>query len=343
MTKKKFLNELQKKMQKLETRLECEKTLEYFSEVIDDMVEGGMTEEAAIEKLGSVESIIESIQDGFSKEYTEKSGNGEYVTDVKAIGVDNIIFNDTDNAVVFETSKDDDYHITTHETEFKGYNIEQDGNDIRIDSFEKAKARSIFGFNHNIRTYPVIIKLPRTFSGNIISKTTNGSIQINGISAKDIYAKTINGSACVDGVSVGNGKLEVETKNGAIRATSIAGIHTELHTSNGSITLVGVATPKLNVSTSNGRINVSSIAAETFSANSSNGSIQFDSVAVSKSITLHTSNGRICGTLAGKMSDYAITSGTSNAKNNLPNGTSGAIKLDVSTSNARIDVQFSEN
>ncbi len=341
MNKKEFLNELETKLIKSGKRAECENTLGYFDEVIDDMVEGGMTESEATKKLGDIDTIVESIQCD-TLEMPNELKNGEYVTDVKATGVANIIYNDTNNAVVFEASKDDDYHITTHETEFKGYNIKQNGNDIKIVSFEKSRVKSFFGFNQNIRTYPVIIKLPRAFSGNIISKTTNGSIQINGISANDINAKTTNGSARVESVSVGGGKLEVETRNGAIRVQNLAASHTELHTSNGSITLANVATPKLNVSTSNGSINISSIAAETMSATSSNGSIQFGSIAVSNSITLHTSNARICGTLAGKMSDYAITSGTSNAKNNLPNGTNGAIRLDVSTSNGRIDVRFSE-
>lgn len=345
MNKKEFLNELEKKIVKLGTRAECKRTLEYFSEVIDDMIESGMTEGEAIEKLGSVELIIDSIQDEFSDEYNEEPTNGEYITDIVAPNVENIIYEDKNQAVRYEMSGDENYHITTYETDEKGYLIEQEGNNIKIISYKKDKFKTIkkFFFNSdNLKIKPVIIKLPRTFSGNIISKTTNGSIQINGISANDINAKTTNGSAHVESVSVGGGKLEVETRNGAIRVQNLAATHTELHTSNGSITLANVATPKLNVSTSNGSINISSIAAETMSATSSNGSIQFGSIAVSNSITLHTSNARICGTLAGKMSDYAITSGTSNAKNNLPNGTNGAIRLDVSTSNGRIDVQFSE-
>lgn len=342
MTKKEFLNELEKKIVKLGTRAECKRTLEYFSEVIDDMIESGMTEGEAIEKLGSVELIIDSIQDEFSDEYNEGPTNGEYITDVKATGVANIIFEDTNNGVIFEASTDDDYHITTHEDEYKGYEINQSGNDIKIVSFEKNRLRSFFGFNQNIKSYPVIIKLPRSFGGNIIAKTTNGAIKINGISANDINAKTTNGSVQLENVSVGGGKLEVETKNGALRVQNIATNYAELHTSNGSVTLTSVATPKLRVSTSNGSMNLSCITAQTMNATSSNGSIQFNAIAVSDSIALHTSNARISGTLAGKMSDYAITSGTSNGKNNLPNGTSGAIKLDVSTSNGRIDVQFSE-
>ena len=342
MNKKEFLYELETKLIKSGKGAECENTLGYFDEVIADMVESGMTESEATKKLGDIDAIVESIQCDTVEMPNSKEKNGEYVTDVKATGVANIIFDDTNNGVIFEASTDDDYHITTHEDEYKGYEIKQSGNDIKIVSFEKNRLRSFFGFNQNIKSYPVIIKLPRSFGGNIIAKTTNGAIKINGISANDINAKTTNGSAQLENVSVGGGKLEVETKNGALRVQNIATNYAELHTSNGSVTLTSVATPKLIVSTSNGSMNLSCITAQTMNATSSNGSIQFNAIAVSDSIALHTSNARISGTLAGKMSDYAITSGTSNGKNNLPNGTSGAIKLDVSTSNGRIDVQFSE-
>lgn len=345
MTKKEFLCELESKLIKIGKSTESKKTIEYFDEVISDMIESGMTENDAVEKLGNIDSIIDSIRDELTTDpIPVEKKKGEYVTDVVAGSVENLIYDDKNNSVIIESSPDDEFHITTHETEQKGYNISQSGNDIKIIAFEKEgfkKIRSIFGFTSvNEKTYPVIIKIPRTFSGNIDSKTTNGSAQIKGVAANNITLKTRNGSVRIESISTTY--IDADTTNGSITVNSVASDHTELHTTNGSITLNSIASPTINASTSNGTVHLSSIAGSSLNVSTSNGTVDFRSISVSGTVIFHSSNGKIVGTLAGKMSDYAITSNTSNAKNNLPNGTSGEIKLDVSTSNGRIDVHFSE-
>ena len=63
MTKKEFLCELESKLIKIGKSTESKKTIEYFDEVISDMIESGMTENDAVEKLGNIDSIIDSIRD----------------------------------------------------------------------------------------------------------------------------------------------------------------------------------------------------------------------------------------------------------------------------------------
>ena len=343
MNKNEFLNELEKRIVKLGNRAECEKTLEYFSEVIDDMIESGMTESAAIEKLGSIDSIIESIQDEFSDEYTEKLTNGEYVTDISAQNVMNIVYEGRNQGVRYEASPDDDYQITTYETDEMGYFIKQDGNDLKIIYYKKEIIKSVKKFFLNLDstiTKPVIIKIPKTFRGNINSTTSNGSVHIVGIAANDIRVTSSNGA--IRSIAVATPHLYAKSSNGSIRLDDTAADKIELYTSNGAINMNDTATKTIVMSTSNGPIRLGTIAAEIIDASSSNGRIEFEHIAVSNRLSLKTSNARISGTLAGKMSDYAIRSGTNNGKNNLPNGTNGVISLDVFTSNGRIDVSFSD-
>ena len=95
----------------------------------------------------------------------------------------------------------------------------------------------------------------------------------------------------------------------------------------------------LKMVTSNGSISAVNVSAPKFIAHTSNGSIKVQGIN-SGEITIATANGSIAGTIPGRMEDYAITSKTSNGKNNLPNGTAGAKKLDVRTSNGSISVDF---
>ena len=60
MTKDEFLRELDARLDALPSG-EREKSLDYYSEIIDDMTENGCTEEEAVAQLGPIEKIAEEI------------------------------------------------------------------------------------------------------------------------------------------------------------------------------------------------------------------------------------------------------------------------------------------
>ena len=60
MTKKEFLDELREKISKLPYD-EVEEHLSFYSEMIDDSIEDGLTEEEAVNKIGNVDKIAEEI------------------------------------------------------------------------------------------------------------------------------------------------------------------------------------------------------------------------------------------------------------------------------------------
>ena len=60
MNKQQFMDALRQGLSQLPPE-EIEKQLAYYSELIDDMVEDGMTEYEAVERLGSVQDIYEDI------------------------------------------------------------------------------------------------------------------------------------------------------------------------------------------------------------------------------------------------------------------------------------------
>ena len=60
MNKQEFLNELQKKLFSLE-QSDIDKYKDYYSEMIDDRIEDGLSEEEAVFDLGEIENIISQI------------------------------------------------------------------------------------------------------------------------------------------------------------------------------------------------------------------------------------------------------------------------------------------
>ena len=61
MNKELFLRILQRELAEY-TQDEIQKSLSFYSEMIDDRVEDGMTEEEAVKSLGSIEEIVEQIK-----------------------------------------------------------------------------------------------------------------------------------------------------------------------------------------------------------------------------------------------------------------------------------------
>ena len=60
MTKSEFLEELKHKLSKLPA-YEIKKTVSFYAECIDDRIEEGMTEEAAVSALGNINDIVNEI------------------------------------------------------------------------------------------------------------------------------------------------------------------------------------------------------------------------------------------------------------------------------------------
>lgn len=215
----------------------------------------------------------------------------------------------------------------------------------------------------------LIITVPRDYDlFSLVSITTsNSKVIIDDIhSDAEIYVKTSNGSIRATNLDVSeislttsNSRVEllsvfaddlvvVKTSNGNVSANDVTAKNLSLITSNSSISAEDIITKDLSLTTSNGDLTLNRITAETqITAVTSNSSIKIDDID-SKSITLNTSNGSVTGYVTGNKSDYVITSRTSNAKNNLDSdfgsGAGGenspSRKLNVKTSNARIEINF---
>mgnify|MGYP003308261641 CR=1 FL=1 len=71
MTKSEFLIILEKELKSL-TVEERNKTITYYSELISDMIESGLTQEEAVEKLGKAEDIAKEIVDAARENKRER-------------------------------------------------------------------------------------------------------------------------------------------------------------------------------------------------------------------------------------------------------------------------------
>ena len=77
MNKEQFLSELSRRLDGLNGN-DLYRTLEYYAEMIDDRMEEGMSEEAAVAALGDAEAIAREImQDAPARESAKREERGE--------------------------------------------------------------------------------------------------------------------------------------------------------------------------------------------------------------------------------------------------------------------------
>lgn len=182
--------------------------------------------------------------------------------------------------------------------------------------------------------------------------TSNAAIELHGVLATALELKTSNAKVIVDNVAAfgepdQQGELQptlsrIASSNGALQLSGLSTLGPlECTSSNGSLKMRGVAVQgALNCVTSNGSIHMDDVSVqETASIRTSNASISLDRL-LARDIALKTNNGSIKGSVIGQLSDFAVDSHTSNAKNSLPSNTSGPRKLSAHTSNANISLEF---
>lgn len=160
----------------------------------------------------------------------------------------------------------------------------------------------------------LVVNLPNKYYEEIILKTSNGKVKINGFKLDNLMIKTSNGSISAENIS--SNKIHLSTSNGKILLNDISAPIINGTTSNGSITAKDVNSINLSISTINGKINFTDIESDNITGKTSNSSIELRG-GKGKRIVLKTSNGSI---VCNEINEEEIS------------------ELNLSTSNSSIDV-----
>ena len=148
------------------------------------------------------------------------------------------------------------------------------------------------------------VTVPDDLEGELDISNTSGSIQIAGLAAKQVAIDNVSGNITLEAAS-SESDLKVKNTTGTITLTDVA------------------AEGNVDVDNTTGKILVENLKSE-------------------GNTSLKTVTGSIKGTIAGKESDYRISSKVVTGKNSLNNSGSGTRKLTVSTTTGSIDLSFTK-
>ena len=322
MSKKSFLRQLSFRLLFM-NREQKQSVLEYYSEMIDDYIEDGYSEEEAVKKLGDINDIVRNIKEASGEkqsifDYPEKQ------FDIDMDIIDAVDFSLINRSFNIEKSEDDQIHLEYNENERDRIEIEIEDKKLIVKNIVESNNVINFMINNTIVPH-ITLFLPEHNNKIIIVNTKNGGIKVKGVlNIKEATFNTTNGGININNIYVLE-KLQVSTKNGGIKVQNTSANDINISTSNGGINLV-------NIDSNNDIV-----------SKTSNGTIYFEHISSLKNIHLITSNSSIKGNIDDSMSNYSIETSTSNGKSNLPNkfGT-GNKKLTAHTFNGSINIVFNK-
>ena len=234
---------------------------------------------------------------------------------VNALGIEEIRIKARNMPVKVTSSQVDEITIHYYTCEEDPYEVSLDGSILTLKYLNENLSQSTDTNPH------VEVIVPTEYAGAFQLDTSNASVNVSGLnSVRDVH---------------------INTSNAPIGLEHFASDQFVAYTSNGEVTLDEVSVSgAVDVKSSNGTLSARQVTAgDKLIMTTSNGRISIDQAA-SAVIELSTSNGSISGSVEGKRSDYAITSGTSNGDNSLRDGGKGAYMLTAHTSNGNINIRF---
>lgn len=250
MKKNEFMKELKNGIVKL-SEDERQKTLDYFTEMLDERIEEGMSEEEAVTSIGSVDEAIKNVLaevpvvSGTTKNDPEerKAITGEFSS---------VAINDVCRDINFYITDDNNCHVEYKEIPGLNTIIGIEGDCLRINAEDNRrwfeKLRINFRGKGSLNVY-----LPEKMYLELKANTVSGDLKFGAVQAKILRGTTVNGDVCFSNIKCD--ELHVHTTNGDVR---VEGDPKELHIStvNGDVSGVLKSSKIFHVSTVVGDVRV---------------------------------------------------------------------------------------
>lgn len=288
MTKKEFLDALLPELRKTLPADEVVGAMEYYEECINDRMEDGLTEEEAVQSLGSIDDILHSEKAETNAPRTEDpQASREFHTIVAdVVSADVQILLNPNKAGIVEVPHTDRSNVdvqvqngvlTIHEHVWK-----RNGSIFNISFFTAKNDIVIYVSDRQ----PLITLRVSTVSGDITAdgvwvergvelKSTSGDIDLqNAKIGGDLAVTSRSGDLDVRHVH-GNGNLQFSSLSGDIDTTDVCGNRAiSLDAKSGDLDLRDVAAGNISAKTVSGDIDVHNLSAEMATLNTTSGDIE---------------------------------------------------------------------
>lgn len=347
MNKEQYLRTLRSLIREL-PQSERKTVIDFYREIIEDKIESGQTEQEAVAGLGDVSVLAQKIlaenpkrrhyganrvagivlatffgvlivagvafhtlkvtnsantTAGYSANSNGEADKMEIKTAAAQVSQTKSIYIDVRNrAVNLARGEGDTIQISYQTDNFNEFTFSNTGGVMKLVGRSRDNFDIFHFFNFRNDFGPITVSVPESYEGEVNLHSGNGSITVGELSHAS--------------------KLTCDT-------------------SNARIVINDVQAETVSATTSNGRIQLEKLTASRVDADTSNAEISLQNL-TSPDVTLTTSNGGIRGNLVGHEEDYTIRTDTSNGSCTPAGRQGGSKRLTADTSNASINIEFTE-
>lgn len=296
---------------------DAEEMLDFYREMIEDRMEDGMEEEAAVEQLGSVEDILARCVQGLTVTHTapeagKAPNRGISRVEIREREFDVSIVPTTEDTYRLEASSEG-YHDVTLENgtlrivrnkqqmkrrlffsdsgeltlylpkgQYQALDVTTASGDIEV--------RQDFGTVH-ITGASSDVTLAGTYSGKVTVQTASGDVALEGIFGGALEVQTASGSQDLKG-RFASGKLLAASGDIEISQASFSE-DLAVEAASGDLTFFNVLAQELRLRSASGDVRMERVCAETLNAESRSGDLDLERVLSKGDFLCKTTSGDV--------------------------------------------------
>lgn len=328
MTKAEFLDKLCEGLRFQSDADEIQKTVNFYSEAIDDRMEEGMTEEEAVAAMGSIDDIVGELKSTWRGEDGTAAGESVRPGKVKRVfspgDVTRIDVLDTSGHISVLPSPDSDIHIEYTATEMWRYDITGEGTLTvrRVKNGQWGKSLTLILCGKEF-TVPIPnfngafsnelnlkLLLPVGAAPSVSVNSASGDVECRNISPAELFVKLASGDVTLANTETA-GKLSVITVSGSVDFTDVSAPEIGVSTVSGEIDIEGLNTAALSLKTVSGDTDAENIAVtKRLTAGSVSGEITLDLSVPCERVGVDSVSGDVELELPGSDSLYTVVTRT---------------------------------
>lgn len=297
-----------------------EKLVEFCSEMIDDRMEDGLTEEEAVAAAGSLDELIQQAKTELlpvkTANFTEKSTFGDTLRTYTAESSICDVAADCGPAdFILLPSENNTCRVECAENETVHYVVTTENSVLHIRRADSRTVFSFFKFYRALRSEPVRVYLPQGAYKSLEVKVTSGDIAVPAGYTFDtaslhsasgdiaccaecgaLSAQAASGDITLKDTSCGT--LSLGTASGAVTLLNIKNESGgSIETASGKVSLENAECAALHINTASGGVDLThTVSADVMEIGTASGSIHFENCDAA-SLSLDSMSGSVVGTL----------------------------------------------
>ena len=292
MKKAEFLDELCRGLRFHSDPEEIMKVVSFYDQAIEDRMEDGMSEEEAVDAVGSIDDIIREVKGTWEQGpspagASKREEPGQVTRQFDPAVCDKFEIFDSSGDVYIAPSPDGLVHFEYTVSEAWRYEISE-GPTVTVRRVQNADA----GEKSDIEFFGMRFKLPKINLNGLFSEVMELRVLVPEDKAVSVSINAASGDVHAEGAKVKSLSVKLASGDVELRDTA-AEVKMSLLTASGDIDIKNAETPELTVGTASGDVEADSVSCGSLAVRTASGDITLEETRAAGKLSLTSVSGDI--------------------------------------------------